>query len=171
VGEIGKGSDLSDFKGIENVAFSAMDSKDDGVRAAGSFALGNISVGSLNKFLPTLLELVKSKHTYQYSLYASIKEALVTLTKDKARAKTFQPYVDQVVPILTQSAEAKDEGVRAMVAQCLGLLTIVDTAKVLAVLGKLLGAQAPVARAVSIIGLRFALSPLVDYSLIACESS
>jgi cullin-associated NEDD8-dissociated protein 1 len=170
LGEIGQTTDLSDVKGIDTTVISAMDSKDDAVRSAAAFALGNISIGNLTKFVPTWLDLVKKASAQnQYLLFASMKEALTTLTRDKSTLKAFAPYVDQIVPTLQQQAEAKDEGVRSMVASCLGLLCLVDTVKMLSLLEKILGSTSAHARATMVTALRFSFSPFMEWPNLAAK--
>jgi len=170
LGNIGQHTDLSDVKGIDSTVISAMDSKDDGVRNAAAYAMGNISVGNLSKFVPTWLDLVKKASAQnQYLLFASMKEALTTLTRDKSTLKAFGPHVDTLIPMLQQQAEAKDEGVRSMVASCYGLLCLVDSVKVLALLEKFLTSSSANARATMITALRFSFSPFMEWPNLAAK--
>jgi cullin-associated NEDD8-dissociated protein 1 len=98
-----------------------------------------------------------------------MKEALTTLTRDKNTLKAFTPYVDQIVPTLQQQAEAKDEGVRSMVASCFGYLCLVDSLKMLSLLEKLLSATNANARATTITALRFSFSPFMEWPNLAMK--
>ncbi len=59
-------------------------------------------------------------------LLSSLKEVIARHALSDAAAGAFRCYVDSVTPILVSNAERQDEGVRSMVAECLGRLAIVD---------------------------------------------
>jgi hypothetical protein len=87
-----------------------------------------------------------------------------------SKKAVFGPYVDTISPILTKHAESKDEGVRDMVAQCLGLLTVVEPTKLLAVIEKFVRAPTADGRIVAMVALRFAFSPLTNWSKLTGKS-
>jgi cullin-associated NEDD8-dissociated protein 1 len=89
LGAIGQGNDLSDNKSVETVVTGAFESKDDETRAAAAYALGNVAVGNLARFLPSLLALIGSKPNYQYLLFCALKEAIAAQSKTREAMVTF----------------------------------------------------------------------------------
>lgn len=162
IGEIGHSRDLSDFKGVENTVFSAFDSKADAVKVAASFALGNLTVGNMGKFLPALLSLVKANADRRYALLASLKEVIQQHTSSPAQVHAFKAHVAGLIPILSENTDAKDEGVRLQVASCLGGLLVIDAKTVLPKLEELAASKSAYSRAVSATSIRYGLTTLLD---------
>jgi len=69
----------------------------------------------------------------QYLLLLSLKEVILTHT---ARGKDFSAHVGEVLPYLFQHTQCPEEGVRNMVAECLGALANIDPKTVFAALGE-----------------------------------
>jgi len=159
LGEIGRQRDLADQKEIDVVIFSAFESKVDNVKQAASFALGNITVGNMSRFLPGLLELIKRHQDRRYLLFSSLKEIIQQHSVYSSAIELFRPHVRTVAPILFENTDAKDEGIRGMIAACIGRLLIVDSAEILPRLEQLVGSTSPYTRAVVITALRSSFSP------------
>jgi len=166
LGELGRDRDLSEHKDIEDVLFQAFSSESDAVKSAAAFSLGNVAVGNMKKYLPHLLTLVKQHADRRYLLLSSVKEIITRHSGAVTTIATFKPYVDSVLPILFENAESKDEGVRSMVAECLGGLAIIDSKKLIPQMAQLAGTDKPFTRAVVITALRFALAPNTDHVLL-----
>lgn len=165
IGEIGRRVDLSSQKGIEGVLFSAVQSSSDGVRQAASFALGNVAVGSMEKFLPMLLQLISSEPSHQYSLLSALKETIATHTT-KEYMQALLPYLDSVAPLLLDRAQSQDEGTRSMVAQCLGRLAVIEPQKIIPKLAALAASESVKSRQVVATAIRFSFSPLADWDFL-----
>jgi len=73
LGEIGRRGDLSDHKALQSVILGAMDGSED-EKSAASFALGNVAVGNVEKFLPSVLKEIKDTPKKQYLLMHSLEE-------------------------------------------------------------------------------------------------
>jgi len=162
LGEIGREADLSEHKGVDEVVFGAFESKSDTVQNAASFALGNIACGNMGKYLKNVLTLIKDKENQRYLLLQSMKEIIARHSNRPQTVQSFQPYVDIVTPILFENAESKDEGVRGMVAECLGRLAIINSSKILPLLESEVKSEKPFTRAVIITALRYTLSGGTD---------
>ncbi len=91
-------------------------------KTAAAYALGNVTVGNVTTFLPTILDaLNKSKH--QYLLLSALKEVIVC-HRQKDEIFYIGPYVSQILPCLLKYCESPEEGVRNMVADCFGSLIV-----------------------------------------------
>jgi cullin-associated NEDD8-dissociated protein 1 len=130
LGEIGKFVDLSSVAGMGDVFLAQLRSQNDEIRTAGALALGFASLGSMNTFLRLLIqELDSSDPTSKgrYLLLTSLRE-LITLGA-QTNASGLQAHLDSILPILVQCSENEEEGVRNVVAECLGSLLLVDAAR------------------------------------------
>ena len=74
LGEIGRRKDLSLHMNIECVIIDSFQSPSEEIKVAASFALGNIAVGNLSKYLPFILNQIDSQSKQQYLLLHSLKE-------------------------------------------------------------------------------------------------
>jgi len=149
---------------VETVVISAFESKDDETRQAAAYALGNVCVGNLARYLPALLTLIGAQPRIHFLLFTALKEAVAAQSKTREAMATLVPFVDSITPVLVRHSEAKDEGVREMVAQCLGLLTVVEPVKLLAILERFVRATDVNTRVVVMTALRFSFSPLANWA-------
>lgn len=74
LGEIGRKADLSSHDSLQKSILTAFDSSNEETRQAASFALGNVAVGSLQKYLPQILDEVKKSPKTKYLLMHSLRE-------------------------------------------------------------------------------------------------
>ncbi|OQR95878.1 Cullin-associated NEDD8-dissociated protein, partial [Thraustotheca clavata] len=124
LGEFGRKTDIQVFGDIRGLILDNFSSQSEEVKHAAAFALGSICVGNMTSFLPTILdELKKNMHTYL--LLSALKEVLGCKSPD------LKAYVSTIVPVLHSHCEAEEEGVRNMVAECLGKLALVEPQTIL----------------------------------------
>lgn len=74
LGEIGRRKDLSSHAHIENIVIESFQSPFEEIKSAASYALGNIAVGNLPKYLPFILDKIDNQQKKQYLLLHSLKE-------------------------------------------------------------------------------------------------
>lgn len=74
LGEIGRRKDLSNHIQIENIVIESFQSPFEEIKSAASYALGNIAVGNLSKYLPFILDQIDNQQKKQYLLLHSLKE-------------------------------------------------------------------------------------------------
>jgi len=145
----GGGAAVSD--GVEAVVLVALESRHDEVRAAAAVALGCIAAGR-SRGLPSLLKLVADRPKQKYMLLSALKKALACLVDAKAAscaadsnvgggahegmnptptkkqrsrggaAAELSAHAMAVEKVLVDNADAKEEGVRSLVAECYGAL-------------------------------------------------
>lgn len=80
----------------------------------------------MGRYLPSLLELITKVEQQRYLLLSALKEVISRHSASPALVAAFKKYVGNVLPVLLPNAEAKEEGVRSMVAECLGSLAVID---------------------------------------------
>ena len=67
-------SDLSTHTALLDVVIGAFSSPTEEIRAAASYALGSVSAGNLQLYLPVILQEIEAKPRRQYLLLHSLKE-------------------------------------------------------------------------------------------------
>lgn len=88
LGEIGRRKDLSGHPNIEGVVIRSFQSPSEEIKAAASYALGNIAVGNLALYLPFILSQIDCQAKLQYLLLHSLKEV-----KTYSLVQQFVPFV------------------------------------------------------------------------------
>ncbi|KAL2549810.1 Cullin-associated NEDD8-dissociated protein 1 [Forsythia ovata] len=127
LGEIGKRKDLSSHTHIENIVIESFQSPFEEIKSAVSYALGNIVVGNLPKYLPFILDKIDNQQKKQYPLLHSLKEVIVRQYVDKAEFD--DSSVEKITSLLFNHCESDEEGVRNVVAECLGKIALIEPGK------------------------------------------
>lgn len=155
LGELGQQQDLSSIPNLQQMLLQSFESSQEDTKLAAAYALGHIAVGNTAQFLPILLQSsASSKH--QYLLLVSLKELVGAFAQQQL---DFAPYLPAVLPLLLQQCRSEEDSVRAMVAECLGVLTTMLPLQVLPVLLQLNADPADtLARRMIAHALRFSLS-------------
>ena len=155
LGELGKAADLSAVAGIEAALLGALDVPGEELKSAASVALGGVATGGRAKFLPIILGHVSNEsHKHQYSLFLSLREVIRNGGVDRTAD------ADRTLDILFANAGSEDEGVRNVVAECLGLLAVNDAASLVPRLAeKVTGGDAKT-RATAVLAVKYAVLSL-----------
>jgi len=164
IGEIGKFTNLSSHDGLLNDVFGAFKSSNEVVKWAASFALGRMAAGSLDKFLPMVLKLIDTNRDKSYLLLNSLKEIITAHSDDKEKRDALIKYATDVVPLLMKSAESEDEGVRTMVAECIGKFAYIDS-NILIKIKDLMGTENYLKKATMVASFKFALSKNMPFEI------
>ncbi|GER38942.1 cullin-associated NEDD8-dissociated protein 1 [Striga asiatica] len=127
LGEIGRRKDLSSHDHIENIVIESFQSPFEEIKSAASYALGNIAVGNLPKYLPFILDKIDNQQKKQYLLLHSLKEVIVRQSVDKAEFD--DSSVEKITNLLFNHCESDEEGVRNVVAECLGKIALIEPGK------------------------------------------
>lgn len=122
IGEIGKQTDLGEVPNLVEVILQAFNSSSEDVKSAGSFALGCVAVGNLNKFLPIILHEIESRNKRQYLVLHSLREVISAGPLDQ---------LESIWTLLMKHCECQEEGTRNVVSECLGKLTLLKPADLL----------------------------------------
>lgn len=127
LGEIGRRKDLSVHTLIETIIIESFQSPFEEIKSAASFALGNIAVGNLSKYLPFILDQIDNQQKKQYLLLHSLKEVIARQASDKAGQNVLQDsYIEKILALLFNHCESEEEGVRNVVAECLGKIALIE---------------------------------------------
>ncbi|CAD5317946.1 unnamed protein product [Arabidopsis thaliana] len=127
LGEIGRRKDLSAHAGIETIVIESFQSPFEEIKSAASYALGNIAVGNLSNYLPFILDQIDNQQKKQYILLHSLKEVIVRQSVDKADFQNSS--VEKILALLFNHCESEEEGVRNVVAECLGKMALIEPEK------------------------------------------
>ena len=185
IGELGRGSDLTNFPTLPAALTSSLSSE--AVAEAASLALGSVASGNLETYLPVVLEQVRAQaddSKLQYHLLRALNEVIMTTAhktttttaisavskgdssqkKKTTRAAAATavpmmaaPQVQEILQLLLSSAAgSSEEECRAVVGECLGHLTLVAPTEVLSSLHGQLTGSSPDTRAIAVSALRHA---------------
>uniref|UniRef100_A0A803NAM7 TATA-binding protein interacting (TIP20) domain-containing protein n=1 Tax=Chenopodium quinoa TaxID=63459 RepID=A0A803NAM7_CHEQI len=155
LGEIGRRKDLSAHAHIENIVIDSFQSPFEEIKSAASYALGNIAVGNLSKYLPFILDQIDHQQKKQYLLLHSLKEVIVRQSTDKAEFQATS--VDKILNLLFNHCESEEEGVRNVVAECLGKIALIEPNKLVPALKMRITSPAGFTRATAIIAIKYSL--------------
>lgn len=155
LGEIGRRKDLSLHARIENIVIESFQSPFEEIKSAASYALGNIAVGNLSKYLPFILDQIDNQQKKQYLLLHSLKEVIVRQSVDKAEFQ--DSSVEKILNLLFNHCESEEEGVRNVVAECLGKIALIKPAKLVPALKERITNQAAFTRATVVIAVKYSI--------------
>jgi len=133
VGDIGSafdfstGDELSDR--LEKCFLSALDSSSEDEKHASAYGLGRVTAGAVPVFLPKLLGALNGEsQKKQYLLLSSVREFIHSLQKSSHSQDENANVIDQLWPYMKTHCADKEEGIRTMVAECIGSMIILDPA-------------------------------------------
>lgn len=158
VGEIGKEVDLSSF-GAENVIVASFKSQSEDTKSAASHALGSIAACAMGKYLPYILGEIQKQAEHRYLLLQSLRQ-LITLKSQTgaAGAGDMGGHVGTIMQLLLAQCADEEEGVRSMVAECLGRLAVILPGGVLPLLKGQCTSDNVFTRATAVYALKFTIT-------------
>ncbi|KAL8156094.1 hypothetical protein AgCh_001253 [Apium graveolens] len=156
LGEIGRRRDLSFHAHIENIVIGFFQSPFEAMNSAASYALGNIAVGNLSRYLPFILDQIDNQQEKQNLLIYSLKEAIVRQSVDKV---DFQDSsVEKILKLLFSHCESEDEDIRNVVAENLGKIAHIMPEKVVPKLKARLTSPAAFTRAIVVAAVKYSIT-------------
>lgn len=158
LGEIGKANDLSAVGDVHIEILSVFGSPSEDVRSAASYALGNVSAGNLQKYLPFILSEIQSNQKRQYLLLHSLKEVITCHYISPEAIAMLKPLVPHIWDVLFTHFESTEEGTRNVVAECVGKLTLVDPNTLLSKLQENLKSPSAHVRGTAVTALKYTIS-------------
>eukprot|EP01114_Cavostelium_apophysatum_P003685 TRINITY_DN1379_c0_g1_i2.p1 TRINITY_DN1379_c0_g1~~TRINITY_DN1379_c0_g1_i2.p1 ORF type:complete len:1235 (-),score=414.71 TRINITY_DN1379_c0_g1_i2:42-3746(-) len=157
LGEIGRRTDLSSHSDLQKTILTALESPNEETRQAASFALGNVAVGSLQKYLPQMLEEIKKNPKIKYLLLHSLREVIVRQSTSSEGANALKSHQKELLPLLFENCENEEEGTRNVVAECLGKLTVLSPQELVPALVERLSSSSERTRGTIVTALKFAI--------------
>ncbi len=145
-GDFGRKIDLSSMPGmaesIQHIYNLSFDSSNEDIKHAAALALGRASVGAVDAFLPGILsDLEESSGKKQYLLLSSLRECIHCFREQGGGG--LSSSISKILPHLEKNCESDEEGVRLMVAECLGSLACLEPKTILPVLQQLVTKETP----------------------------
>ncbi|KAI8987133.1 armadillo-type protein [Pilobolus umbonatus] len=165
IGEIGRRIDLTYFPDIHNDVMQLFSAQSEEVKFAAAFALGNICVGNIYKYLPMIVTHIKEQPKRRYLLLHALKEIITRYDHKKEQATSLNNAADEIWVLLLESSEdGQEEGTRTVVAECIGKLALTNPAKFLSQLENLLTSNSACVRATVATAIKYAVvDPAKDY--------
>ncbi|KAI1377185.1 TIP120-domain-containing protein [Hypoxylon crocopeplum] len=124
----------------------------DKVSVSAAVALGRAGAGNVPVFLPTILKAIKKPGSQQYLLLQSIREVLHQAI---ASSTDIRSYENEIWELLFSASQLDDN--RAICAECIGRLAIMEPKSYIPKLQELLRDPSPVFRGVAVQALRYTL--------------
>ncbi|CAF1020526.1 unnamed protein product [Brachionus calyciflorus] len=158
LGETGKYIELSSHADLELVILDSFSSPIEEVKSAASYALGYLSLGNLQKYIPFILNEIDTNSKRQYLLFNSLKEIISYQSNQQNGLEAIKPYINGIWNILIKHCECNEEGTRNVVAECLGKLTLLDPDNLIKSLETYLDCSSPLARATVVTAIKFTIT-------------
>jgi cullin-associated NEDD8-dissociated protein 1 len=107
---------------LRDIYLQYFESASEDLKHAASYALGNASVGAPSTFLPAIVsKLTESNKKQHYLLLSALREYIQCCSR-KSNTAGVAEVLSVIVPALENHCSVEEEGVRTMVAECLGSL-------------------------------------------------
>ncbi|KAI1098860.1 TIP120-domain-containing protein [Jackrogersella minutella] len=124
----------------------------DKVSVSAAVALGRAGAGNMPVFLPNILDAIKQPGCQQYLLLQSIREVLHQAI---VSSTDISSYESEIWRLLFTASRHDDN--RAICAECIGRLAIMEPKTYIPKLQELLGDKSPIFRGVAVQALRYTL--------------
>lgn len=158
LGETGKYIELSSHAELELVILDSFSSPIEEVKSAASYALGYLSLGNLNKYIPFILNEIDTNSKRQYLLFNSLKEIISYQSVNPNGLKTIKPFIGDIWNTLIKHCECNEEGTRNVVSECLGKLTLLDPQNLIQNLQSYLDSPSALARSTVVTAIKFTIT-------------
>jgi len=149
-GDLGRITDLGTLDGaaadrLKAIYIGYFDSSSEDLKHAAAYALGNASVGAQGAFLPAIVgKLDEDNKKQQYLLLTALRE-FIRCGFQQSGGESIAASLPIIVPPLEKHFSDEEEGVRTMVAECMGSLTAVQPSVMLPKLAELYSAHSEIA--------------------------
>jgi cullin-associated NEDD8-dissociated protein 1 len=158
LGETGKYVELSSHAELELVILDSFLSPIEEVKSAASYALGYLSLGNLQKYIPFILYEIDTNSKRQYLLFNSLKEIISYQSSNPNGYQTIKPFITNIWNTLIKHCECSEEGTRNVVAECLGKLTLLDPETLMNNLQSYLECASSLSRSTVVTAIKFTIT-------------
>ncbi|KAI9258536.1 armadillo-type protein [Sporodiniella umbellata] len=129
LGEVGRRINLSEYEHIDEQVMQQFDAQSEEVKFAAAFALGNICVGNVPRYLPLIVQQIRDSPKRRYLLLHALKEIITRYNENKA---SLGDTDNQIWSLLLENSESdQEEGTRTVIAECLGKFALSNPSKFL----------------------------------------
>lgn len=167
IAEIGKSIDLEEHQQeLQEALKNSFSSSFEEVKSAAAICLGSVSMGNLDRNLTFILNEISNDSKRQYLFLNALKEIINCLLVDHTKILLLESHMESIINILIKYANCKEEGVRYIVSECLGKLTLLKPVIMLPVLSDYLINDSVYISETMITSIRFAIidsSPHKEY--------
>ncbi|KAJ6614944.1 armadillo-type protein [Mycena sp. CBHHK59/15] len=150
LGELGRFIDMSNQQEIFREAIEHFAAEQEEIRAAASFAAGNIAIGSLHQFLAAIVKLVKSDPKKRLLSLHALKEVVTHCSQGQ-----LEGVADMLWVPLFENSENSEETTRNVAAACLGKLATTHPSRYLPQLHARVGDPDAATRATVVSAIRY----------------
>ncbi|KAJ6521352.1 armadillo-type protein [Mycena vulgaris] len=150
LGELGRFIDMSNQQEIFRDAIEHFAAEQEEIRAAASFAAGNIAIGSLHQFLPAIVKIVKSDAKKRLLSLHALKEVVTHCSQGQ-----LEGVADMLWVPLFENSENSEETTRNVAAACLGKLATTHPSRYLPQLHARVGDPNAAIRATVVSAIRY----------------
>ena len=145
--------------------FGFFTSNSEEIKYAAAFALGNVSLGNVEKNLPGILSTIRDNEAHRYLLFITLKEIISKLSVDKVDPEHLRKVLPDIWSLLIENtSEATEDTIRNAIAECLGKISLFDPLIYLPKLKAQLQAPSANSRATTVTALRYTfMDPLHNH--------
>ncbi|KAL3909672.1 MAG: hypothetical protein SGILL_007996, partial [Bacillariaceae sp.] len=147
-GDIGRRVDLGTMPGVaeklNTIYMGYFSSSSEDLKNAAAYALGRAAVGSQSTFLPVIVEALEQNSEKKQYLLLSALRGFIQCSYQQSGGEGIAASLPVIMPHLETHASDGEEGVRTMVAECMGNLTCMQPAIMLEKLSKLVDAHSDI---------------------------
>lgn len=140
-GDLGRMVDLGSMPGVTDklnrIYMGYFDSQSEDLKNASAYALGRAAVGCSTVFLPAIVEALEENNEKKQYLLLSALRGFIQSSYKQSGGEGIAASLPVIMPHLENHASDSEEGVRTMVAECLGSLTCMQPSLMLEQLSKL----------------------------------
>lgn len=160
LGEVGSRVDLTlDVADLFSIVFGYFSSPSEEVKYAAAFALGNISLGNVEKSLPSILDAIRKNDTQRFLLFITLKEVISKLASVSVAPEHLRKVAPDIWSLLIQNLDSVDEDtVRNAIAECLGKISLFDPNTYMPQLQSQIKSEKTVVKSTAITAVRFTLT-------------
>ncbi|KAF8933135.1 Cullin-associated NEDD8-dissociated protein 1 [Dissophora ornata] len=142
LGEIGRRISLNGHATLHTSILAMFNVHSEEVRSAAAFAIGNVSAGNVNFYVPIIIQEIQKDPKKRYLLLHALKEVITRYTQ-KQGGQDLETHASEIWILLFDNCESQEEGTRNVVAECLGKLTLTNPYKFLPELQARLRSESP----------------------------
>lgn len=134
-GDLGRIIDYSSMDGVAEkfsvIYMRYFESQSEELKNAAAYALGRAAVGAQSTFLPAIVQALENNNQKKQYLLLSALRAFIQCSYQQSGGEGLAASLPVIMPHLENHCADTEEGVRTMVAECLGSLICMQPAQML----------------------------------------